>query len=391
VLLAGSAVTTWLACKAWSAWNGDAPPSQVAKQKTGDSKTDKDADDPSGPCCTDPGDAGGSEASPVKAVVPPGVKPHINKKRAPRRKPKGMVWIPGGVYWRGNNTKGHRDARPWHLVKLDGFWMDASPVTNAQFAHFVKATGYVTIAERKPRAKDYPGAPPEKLVAGSVVFAPTKGPVRLTNHLRWWAYVKGANWRHPEGPRSNLKGRKNHPVVHIAYADALAYCKWAGKRLPTEAEFEFAARGGLDRNKYAWGNKFRPGGKWMANIWQGRFPYENTEEDGYRTTSPVGVFPPNRFGLSDMAGNVWQWCADWYRHDYYRTLAARRQPVRNPRGPSDSYDPSEPGVAKRVMRGGSYLCTDQYCTAYEAGARGKGAPDTGTSHLGFRCVKSVRR
>jgi formylglycine-generating enzyme required for sulfatase activity len=330
------------------------------------------------------------EASPTELADPSGGAPRINEAAAPEPAPEGMVWVPGGICWRGSDTRGHGDARPWHRVEVDGFWMDTHPVTNAQFERFIKATRYVTVAERIPKAEDFPGAPPEKLVAGSVVFSPPKGAVPLDNHLRWWKYIKGACWRHPEGPESDIKGREKHPVVHVAYEDTLAYSKWAGKRLPNEAEFEFAARGGLDRHLYAWGNDLRPDGKWMANIWQGRFPYENTLEDGYRTTSPVGTFPANRYGLYDMAGNVWQWCSDWYRHDYYRTLADERQPVRNPQGPSDSLDPAEPGVAKRVMRGGSYLCTDQYCTAYEAGARGKGAPDTGTSHLGFRCVKSGR-
>jgi len=174
----------------------------------------------------------------------------------------------------------------------------------------------------------------------------------------------------------------------VAWDDAVAYCKWAGKRLPTEAEFEFAARGGLDNKKYVWGDEFKPSGRWMANIWQGKFPYENTQEDGFRAAAPVGSFPANGYGLHDMAGNVWEWCSDWYRHDYYAKLASAKQPAKNPQGPDDSYDPSEPGVAKRVMRGGSYLCTDQYCTAYEVGARGKGAPDSGTNHLGFRCVMS---
>jgi sulfatase modifying factor 1 len=302
--------------------------------------------------------------------------------------PAGMVWIPGGTFWRGNDNPKMPDAQPIHQVAVDGFWMDQTAVTNEQFARFVEATGYVTIAERTPDAKDFPGAPPESLVAGSVVFSPPSGPVPLDNHLRWWSYVKGANWRHPEGPQSNLQGREKHPVLQVAWDDAVAYARWAGKRLPTEAEFEFAARGGLDRKKFAWGDDLQPDGKWMANIWQGRFPYDNTAEDGYRATAPVGSFPANGYGLYDMAGNVWEWCNDWYRHDYYRTLAAGRQPVRNPQGPADSYDPSEPGTAKRVMRGGSYLCTDQYCTAYEAGARGKGAPDSGTNHLGFRCVKS---
>jgi formylglycine-generating enzyme required for sulfatase activity len=293
-----------------------------------------------------------------------------------------MVWIPGGIYWRGSSTKAHHDARPWHLVEIDGFWMDRTPVTNEQFARFVRATGYVTLAERTPMEEQVP--------PGSAVFSPPPGPVPLDNHLQWWRYIPGASWRHPDGPAGNLDGRTTHPVVQVAYEDALAYCRWAGKRLPTEAEFEFAARGGLDRNRYAWGNDFRPGGKWMANIWQGHFPYENTAADGYRGTSPVGTYPANRFGLSDMAGNVWQWCADWYRHDYYRTLAALPQPVRNPQGPPDSLDPSEPNTPKRVNRGGSYLCTDQYCTAYEAGARGKTAADTGTNHIGFRCVRSAR-
>jgi formylglycine-generating enzyme required for sulfatase activity len=242
------------------------------------------------------------------------------------------------------------------------------------------------VAERTPTSWEFPGARPEKLVAGAVVFTPPSGPVSLKNHLKWWSYVKGADWRHPEGPGSDLAGREKHPVVQVAWEDAVAYARWAGKRLPTEAEFEFAARGGLAGKKYPWGDELRPDGKWMANIWQGRFPYDNTAEDGYKATAPVGSFPANGYGLYDMSGNVWQWCSDWYRHDYYRRLAAGPRPARNPQGPDDSLDPGEPGVAKRVMRGGSYLCTDQYCTAYEAGARGKGAPDTGTNHVGFRCV-----
>ena len=305
--------------------------------------------------------------------------------------PPGMVWIRGGTFWRGSDNPKMRDAQSAHQVAVDGFWMDQTAVTNEQFAQFVKATGYITVAERTPEAKDFPGAPPEKLAAGAVVFTPPSGPVSLANHLRWWSYVKGANWRHPEGPQSNLQGREKHPVVQVAWQDAVAYARWAGKRLPTEAEFEFAARGGLERKTYAWGDDFKPDGKWMANIWQGRFPFDNTGEDGYRATAPVGSFPANGHGLYDMAGNVWQWCSDWYRHDYYRQLAAGPQPARNPQGPGDSYDPSEPGTAKRVMRGGSYLCTDQYCTAYEVGARGKGDPDSGTNHVGFRCIMTPRK
>jgi formylglycine-generating enzyme len=315
--------------------------------------------------------------------------PEIDSSPAPETVPDGMVWIPGGTFWRGSDNPVMRDAQPPHLVRVDGFWMDKTEVTSEQFDHFVRATGYITVAEKPPSPKDFPGAPPENLVAGSVCFTPTKGPVPLNNHYQWWSYVKGANWRHPEGPGSDWKEREKHPVVHIAWEDALAYCTWAGKRLPTEAEFEFAARGSLDRKKYAWGDEFRPGGKWMANIWQGKFPYENTREDGYYGTAPVASFPANAYGLHDVAGNVWEWCSDWYRYDYYRTLAAKNITVQNPQGPNDSLDPAEPGTAKRVMRGGSYLCTDEYCTAYEVGARGKGAPDSGTNHVGFRCVKSA--
>ncbi|HEV3447639.1 MAG TPA: formylglycine-generating enzyme family protein [Gemmataceae bacterium] len=304
--------------------------------------------------------------------------------------PPGMVWIPGGEFTMGSDNPKMRDAQPPHRIRVDGFWMDQTAVTNEQFRQFVETTGYVTVAERTPQAKDFPGAPAENLVAGAVVFAPPKGPVSLDNHLQWWTYVKGANWRHPDGPGSDLEGRAKHPVLQVAWEDAVAYARWAGKRLPTEAEFEFAARGGLERKRYPWGDELKPDGKWMANIWQGRFPYENTEEDGFRATAPVASFPANGYGLYDMAGNVWQWCSDWYRHDYYQDLAAGAKPARNPQGPPDSFDPAEPRVAKRVMRGGSYLCTDQYCTAYEAGARGKGAVDTGTNHLGFRCVKSAR-
>jgi formylglycine-generating enzyme required for sulfatase activity len=298
-----------------------------------------------------------------------------------------MMWIPGGQFWMGSADDHMADTRPWHRVYVDGYWMDKTEVTNEQFAGFVKATGYLTVADRRPRAEDYPQALPEKLVAGSVVFSPSDHPVELDNHFRWWNYVPGANWRHPEGPNSNIKNRMNHPVVHIAYEDALAYCKWAGKRLPTEAEFEFASRGGLNRKRYAWGDDFMPSGRHMANTFQGHFPDTNTGEDGYKATAPVGSFPANGYGLLDMAGNVWEWTSDWYRADYYQALAASGEVAVNPIGPADSFDPSEPGVQKRVHRGGSFLCTDQYCGRYIAGARGKGELDTGTNHLGFRCVR----
>jgi sulfatase modifying factor 1 len=313
--------------------------------------------------------------------------PNINDSKPPRPAPEGMTWIPGGQFWMGTADERMADARPWHRVYVDGYWMDKTEVTNEQFARFVQATEYVTVAERKPRAEDYPHAIPENLVAGSVVFSPPDHPVELDNQFRWWNYIPGANWRHPEGPGSNIRNRMNHPVVHIAYEDALAYCKWASKRLPTEAEFEFASRGGLDRKRYDWGDEFMPAGRHMANTFQGHFPDTNTGEDGYLATAPVGSFPANGYGLSDMAGNVWEWTSDWYRADYYATLAATGEIAVNPKGPADSLDPNEPVVRKRVQRGGSFLCTDQYCARYIAGGRGKGELDTGTNHLGFRCVR----
>jgi formylglycine-generating enzyme required for sulfatase activity len=315
-----------------------------------------------------------------------------------RNAPPGMVWIPGGEFAMGAEDPEVRgdvvgmqatfDSRPIHRVHVDGFWMDRTEVTNAQFAAFVKATGYVTVAERTPRAEDYPGAPPENLVAGSVVFTPPDHAVPLDTHFRWWSYVKGANWRHPAGPGSDLKGKDQHPVVHIAYEDALAYAKWAGKRLPTEAEWEFAARGGLQGAVYPWGNELRPKGKWMANIHQGHFPDHDAGSDRFIGIAPVAQFPANGYGLYDVAGNVWEWTSDWYRPDYYAQLAAAGRVARNPKGPDTPFDPSEPTERKKVHRGGSYLCTDQYCSRYMVGTRGKGEVTTGTNHLGFRCVRS---
>ena len=319
-----------------------------------------------------------------------------NKRVAPMNGPVGMVWIPGGEFSMGArktetmNDVGMQatlDSRPIHRVYVDGFWMDKTDVTNAEFARFVRATGYVTVAERKPRAEDFPDAPPENLVAGAVVFSPPDHLVALNDHLQWWSYVPGANWRHPEGPQSSLKGRDDYPVVDVAYQDAVAYAKWAGKRLPTEAEWEFAARGGLSGKLYPWGDEFRPSGKWMANTHQGTFPIRDTGEDGHIGISKVALYPPNRYGLYDMAGNVWQWTADWYRPDYYAQLLSVGGTARNPQGPDSSYDPAEPGEKKRSQRGGSFLCTDQYCSRYTVGTRGKGEVSTGTSHLGFRCVK----
>ena len=318
-----------------------------------------------------------------------------NKEPAPAAAPEGMVWIPGGEFSMGAQKseslnpvgmQATEDSRPIHRVYVDGFWMDKTDVTNAEFAKFVKATKYVTVAERKPNPADFPGAPPENLVPGAVVFSPPDHMVPLDNHYQWWDYIHGANWRHPESPKSSLTGRDNFPVVDIAYEDAVAYAKWAGKRLPTEAEWEFAARGGLSGKLYVWGDEFRPNGKWMANTHQGQFPIQDTGDDGHIGVSEVGLFPPNGYGLYDMAGNVWQWTSDWYRPDYYARLAAVGGVTKNPGGPSESYDPGEPNDKKKVQRGGSFLCTDQYCSRYMVGTRGKGEVSTGTNHLGFRCV-----
>jgi formylglycine-generating enzyme required for sulfatase activity len=319
-----------------------------------------------------------------------------NAAAAPATAPGSMVWIPGGEFSMGASDppdmnaigmQAAEDARPIHRVYVDGFFMDRTDVTNAQFAAFVTATGYVTVAERTPLAKDFPDAPPENLVAGSVVFTAPPHPVPLNDHLQWWSYVHGANWRHPLGPESDLSGKEGYPVVHVAYEDAEAYAKWAGKRLPTEAEWEFAARGGAAGQPFVWGDTFRPGGKWMANTHEGHFPEQDSGEDGYAGIAPAAQFPPNQYGLYDMAGNVWQWVSDWYRPDYYAQLASTGDVARNPRGPDTPFDPEGPGERKKVHRGGSFLCTDQYCSRYVVGTRGKGEISTATNHLGFRCVR----
>jgi len=308
-----------------------------------------------------------------------------------------MVWIPGGEFSMGaadptgvdaNDVGMHAtdDSRPIHRVYVDGFWMDQTEVTNAQFGAFVKATGYETVAERAPHAEDFPDARPENLVAGSVVFSNPGHPVPLNNHFQWWSYAKGANWRHPLGPDSSIAGKERFPVVHVAYEDALAYVKWAGKRLPTEAEWEFAARGGLSGQIYPWGETFKKDGRAMANTHQGHFPDRDAGEDAFIGIGPVAQFPANGYGLYDVAGNVWEGVSDWYRHDYYAELARAGGVARNPQGPSSSLDPEEPREPKRVMRGGSFLCTDQYCSRYMVGTRGKGEVSTGTNHLGFRAV-----
>lgn len=314
--------------------------------------------------------------------------------RVNRKAPQAMLWIPAGTFLMGTNEKkSFQNERPAHLVQVQGFWMDEHDVTNAEFSKFVEATGYVTTAERKIDWEDLskevpPGTPkPEEsaLAPGSLVFTPPAGPVPLNDLSAWWGWVHGANWRHPEGPASSIQGKENHPVVQVSWYDALAYAKWAGKRLPTEAEWEFAARGGLESKRYVWGDEFKPGGKYMANTWQGLFPVHDTGEDGFIGTSPVGSFPANGYGLYDMAGNVWQWCSDWYRVDS-NIEAASKSVCRDPRGPAQSYDPGDPYSPKRVVKGGSFLCNPDYCESYRPSARRGTPPDTGSSHTGFRCV-----
>jgi formylglycine-generating enzyme required for sulfatase activity len=297
--------------------------------------------------------------------------------------PAGMVWIPGGTFMMGSDDPRFPESQPVHEVTVDGFWMDATEVTNEQFEAFVKATGYVTVAERTPEASQFPGVPEEKLKPFSGVFTPPPQKTPLDDFSNWWKPVYGASWRRPEGPASSLTGREKYPVVHVCYLDAEAYARWAGKRLPTEAEWERASRGGLERKPYSWGDEFRPKGRWMANTWQGSFPDSNSLEDGHRGAAPVGSYPPNGYGLHDTAGNVWEWCSDWYREDYFRAGLPR-----NPQGPESSHDPREPGALKRVQKGGSFLCSDEYCARYIAGARHCGEIRSASNHVGFRCVKS---
>ena len=324
-------------------------------------------------------------------ILQAGLKPvqPASQKIPAKRVPPGMVYIPGGEFYRGTKPlpPAERDALPIRRIKVNAFFMDATEVTNAQFAKFVEATGYKTIAEIKPKAEDFPGADPAMLVPGSVVFTPTKDRVEKWapgSHIQWWRWQPGAYWKCPTGPGSNIKGLDNHPVVHVAWEDAMAYAKWAGKRLPTEAEWEYAARGGLAGQLHIWGPDKTPGGTHMANTWQGPFPISNSEEDGFTWSSPVKSYPPNPFGLYEMSGNVWEWCLDWYRPDYYKV-----SPDENPYGPEDSFDPLERGVPKRVSRGGSFLCSDEYCVNYRVGNRGRSDPMTGLNHTGFRCVRPV--
>jgi formylglycine-generating enzyme required for sulfatase activity len=309
-----------------------------------------------------------------------------------------MVWIPGGTFRMGSDHHYPEEA-PVHEVAVDGFWMDLYPVTNLEFKRFVEATKYVTLAERPPNPADFPGAPPENLVPGSMVFRKTSGPVDLRDYRNWWAWMPGASWRRPNGPGSSLQGLARHPVVHVAYEDTEAYARWSGKELPTEAEWEFAARGGLDGAAFTWGDEEFPGGQAMGNSWQGEFPWQNLLADGYEGTSPVGSFPPNGYGLHDMAGNVWEWTGDWYvprRAD--EVVKACCGPAVNPRilSPEKSYNPRQPQfrIPRRVVKGGSHLCAPNYCLRYRPAARQPQMIDTAMTHIGFRCivrVKSERR
>jgi len=307
----------------------------------------------------------------------------------------GMVWIEGGEFTRGStDDRGRADELPAHKAKVDGFWIDETEVTNAQFSAFVEATGYVTIAEKKPDWEEIkkqlppgtPKPPDEVLVAASLTFHSPNQPIPLNNAAQWWEWTPGASWRMPQGPGSSIEGKENFPVVQVAWDDAKAYAKWAGKRLPTEAEWEYAARGGLEEKSFPWGDDPVEKSGFMANIWQGDFPVTDKGVDGFTGLAPAKSFDPNPYGLYDMAGNVWEWTNDWYREDYYSKITDEVSV--NPQGPKDSFDPQEPTVPKRVVKGGSFLCNVSYCEGYRVSGKMKSSADTGLEHTGFRCVSS---
>lgn len=322
-------------------------------------------------------------------------------------RPNGMEWIPGGTFRMGGGAEAlaqlpmTEDEFPIHEVELDGFWMDSTEVTVAEFKRFADDTGYVTVAEKTPKRSDFAdqlspaelaAIPDDVLVPSSICFNPDFDQSSFPRGRRpnareiysVWMFKKGANWRHPDGPESDIEDRMDQPVTHVSWTDSVAYCKWSGKRLPTEAEWEYAARGGLDQETYPWGNEREPGGLWMTNIWQGEWPFKNKVLDGHEKTSPVATYKANGYGLYDMSGNVWEWCGDWYRPDYYKD-----SPSRNPSGPADSFDPAEPSIPKRIQRGGSFMCNANYCTGYRVAARMKGDVQSGTWHCGFRTVLSA--
>jgi formylglycine-generating enzyme required for sulfatase activity len=312
------------------------------------------------------------------------------------KKHDGMVFIKGGIFMMGgDNEQARQDEFPKHAVQVNSFYMDATEVTNEQFAAFVKATGYITTAEKDIKWKDLkkqlplntPKPASEMLKAASLVFVATDSEVNLQDYSQWWQWIHGASWKHPKGVGSNIIGKEKYPVVHISWDDASAYCKWAGKRLPTEAEWEYAARGGIAKSIYSWGNTKVDSGIAKCNYWQGSFPYRNDTTDGFYGAAPVKSFAPNGYGLYDMAGNVWEWCSDLYNDKYYQTFA-KAKVANNPQGPSKSFDPDEPTVPKRVMRGGSFLCNESYCSGYRVAARMKSSADSGMEHLGFRCVSN---
>jgi sulfatase modifying factor 1 len=309
------------------------------------------------------------------------------------RKPlrEAMTWIPGGVFTMGSDHH-YPEERPARRVSVDGFWIDPGPVTNRQFDQFVAATGYVTFAELPPDPKDYPGADPSLLVASSMVFTPPRGPVDLRHPLQWWAFVPGADWRHPFGPGSDLKALGDHPVVHVAWVDVLAYAAWAGVEIPTEAEWELAARGGLEDAEFAWGDTFLQDGRHMANTWQGDFPHQNTLDDGWARTSPVGAYPANGHGLYDMIGNTWEWTADWWATPDLGGSAPRCCAAKNPRGglEADSCEAGGLSIPRKVLKGGSHLCAPSYCKRYRPAARHAQPIDTSASHVGFRCIVRSR-
>jgi formylglycine-generating enzyme required for sulfatase activity len=307
-----------------------------------------------------------------------------------------MVWVPGGEFTMGSDNKeSKRDEKPPHRVKVDGFWMDSTPITNKQFKEFVDSTGYITTAEKAPTLEEImsqvpagtPPPAPELLVPASLVFKPSSGPVSLKSNRAWWEWKPGASWKHPGGPGSSIEGQDDHPVVQVSWYDAEAYAKWAGKRLPTEAEWEFAAYGGKNDIAYVWGNEEFSETNPQANIWQGAFPYKSTKSGGHIGTTAVHTFKPNPYGLYDMAGNVWQWCRDLYHYAYYQE-EAKKEISLNPQGPLTSFDPEEPFAKKYAHRGGSFLCHHSYCKGYRITARMKTCPDTSLNHLGFRCVLS---